>query len=207
MATLQQAHDLARSLLGERQTPPEVFTDVFLLDHSKAAYREIQRRMAAAGVTLSKAYVQFDVAIAVQSVTDGAVGYPTTVIKPIRLWERAQASVLFADFVQMEEAWPEIIPRAAVATLIHWEWKDKTLFFVGSSAARTIRMLYAKYLADLTGVGDALLIPDSLDALAQGTAAFAARSRGSTLAGDLETIFDAMVQKMIEADGGRLTGA
>lgn len=207
MATLTQAHDLARTLLGERQVPAEVFTDAFLLSLSPEIYREIQRRMAAAGVAALKDYAQFDIAALAVSITDGGAGYPLTVIKPIRLWERAQASILFSDFVQMEEAWPELIPRANVATLVHWEWKSKTLYFVGSSTARTVRMLFAKYLTDLTAVGNTLDIPDCMGALAHGTAATAARSRGSTLAADLESVFDAMVEKLIERDGGRNTGA
>ena len=207
MATLLEAHDLARTLLGERQVPAEVFVDSFLLPLSKEIYREIQRRLAAAGVPQLKDYGQFNIAAATTSVTDGAVGYPLTVIKPVRLWERDQTSVLFADFVQMEEAWPELIPRAAVAALAHWEWKAKTLFFVGASGNRTVRMLFAKFLTDLAAVGDTLAIPDCMGALAYGTAAAAARSRGSGLAADLDTVFEGMVQKLIERDAGRNTGA
>jgi hypothetical protein len=207
MAILTDAHNLARTLLGERQTPPEVFNDTFLLGLSPEIYREIQRRLAAAGVAQLKDYAVFNVAIATLSVTDGAVGYPLTVIKPRKLWERDQASVLFADYVEMEEAWPSLIPRAAVTALVHWEWKNKTLYFVGGLGARTIRMEFAKYLADLTAVGDTLAIPDCMGALAYGTAAAAARSRGSGLAADLDTVFEGMVQKLIERDMGRATGA
>src|SRR5206468_3782104 len=113
--------DLARILLGERQTPPEVFTDAFLLKLSIECYREIQRRFARQGYPRLKDYAQFDVALSVNpvSVTDGAAGYPTTVIQPLRLWERLATSVLYSDFVQMEEADPELIPRATLASLVH----------------------------------------------------------------------------------------
>lgn len=208
MATLQEAHDLARVLLGERQSPPEVFTDAFLLTISKDIYREIQRRFEAAGVPLLKDYVLFDVTSGTVSVTDGQSTYPAAgiVIKPITLWEGAQGSTLISAFTQMEEAWPFLIPRGVTAVLTHWEWKNKTLYFIGSSASRTVRMLYAKYLTDLAAVGDTLAIPNVVGALAQGTAAMAARSRGSSLAGDLEDIFDAIVQELIAADGGRNLG-
>ncbi|MCI0725045.1 MAG: hypothetical protein L0338_39685 [Acidobacteria bacterium] len=205
MATLLEAHDLARTLLGERQSPPEVFTDVFLLPLSKEVYREIQRRLARNGFPRLKDYAQFNLTAGVLSITDGAAGYPTTVIQPMRLWERDQASALFADFVQMEEADPELIPRATVTALVHWEWKNDSLNFVGATGNRTIRMLFAKYLVDLAAVGDTLAIKDVVGALAAGTAAAAARSRGSTLAPDMDTLFTDYVQKLIDRDFGRLT--
>lgn len=210
MATLQQAHDLARILLGERQTPPEVFTDAHLLQLSPEVYREIQRRYSAAGHPLLKDYVNFDISSGTVAITDGTGTYPAAgiVIKPITLWEGAQGSTLIGSFVQMEEAWPYLIPRAVTAVLTHWEWKNKTLYFVGSSASRTVRMLYSKYLADLTAVGDLLAIPNVVGALAQGTAAAAARARGADARSkDLESVFGDIVNELIAADAGRGTGA
>jgi hypothetical protein len=209
MATLQQVHDLVRSIVGERQTPPEVYTDAFLLTLSPSVYREIQRRFAQAGVQHLIDVASFNIAIGVLVAGVGTAGWPTDgIIKPIRLWERAQASALFSDYVLMEEADPELIPRATLATLSHWEWRSYIINFLGALTARTVRMQYSKYLADLTAVGDTLLITDSLDAMGYGTAAEAARSRGALdKAKDFETMFNGLVQGLIDSDKSRQEGA
>jgi hypothetical protein len=197
VATLSDAHNLARSLLGERQSPPEVFTDTFLLTLSPEVYREIQRRLTLAGFPQLRDYVTFTVLTNVTSVTDGHAGYPTTVIKPLRLWERSSGSTAFSDFVLMEQADPELVPRAQTAILSHWQWQTKSILLVGASADRTVRMFYSKFLTDLTATSDTLAIADSVGAMAYGTAAAAARSRGSDLAADLEKVFESMVKELI----------
>ncbi len=209
MATLQQVHDLARALMGERQAPPEVYTDAFLLTLSPSVYREIQRRFANAGVQHLIDTVNFDIATGTLVAGPGTTGWPALgIIKPIRLWERLQSSALFADFVLMEEADPELVIRAPLATLSHWEWRSYMINFIGATVNVTVRMQYAKYLADLTAVGNTLLITDSLDAMAYGTAAEAARSRGSLdKAKDFETMFNGLVQGLIDSDKARQEGA
>ena len=207
MATLLDAHDLARNLIAEWQTPPEVFTDARLLEFSPEVYKDIQRRFAAAGHPRLKVYDLFDIAAGVTSATSGDASFPTDMIKPFVLWEAAQGSLSLSAFSQMEEAWPYLIPRAALATLIHWEWKNNTIYFVGASATRTVRMLYAKYLPELTAVGNTLLIDDVVGALAQGISAAAAFARGSTRAEGLKTDFENTVASLIAVDGSRMGGA
>jgi len=209
MATLTDVHNLVRALVGERQTPPEVYTDAFLLTISPSVYREIQRRFGAAGVQNLIDVAQFNIASGILVAGVGTTGWPAAgIIKPIRLWERPQVSALFSDFVLMEEADPELQIRATLATLSHWEWRSYIINFIGASGNVTVRMQYAKYLADLTAVGDTLLITNSLDAMAYGTAAQAAESRGATeKMKAFETMFDTIVQTLIDEDSARKEGA
>lgn len=210
MSTLSDANNLARALLAEWEATAEVYTDENLVEFGKAVYREIQRRFAVAGHPLLEEYVLFDITAGVTSISDGSGSYPAAgvVIAPKILWEGAQGSTLLSAFVQMEEAFPYLIPRAQTAVLTHWEWKNKVIYFIGSSATRTVRMLYAKYLTDLVDQTSNLLIPNSVDAMAYGIAAAAARARGAqAVSKDAETIFDSIVTGMIGTDAGRMVGA
>jgi len=213
MATLADVFARVRFLVGERQTPPEVYTDAFLGLGAPGVYNEIQRRFAMEGHPLLKDYAQFNITAGILVAGAATVGWPgspaSLVIKPIRLWERPQASVLFADFVPMEEADPELIPRAQTTVLTHWDWGSGSIDFIGSSVNTTVRMNYAKYLAALTGAAaDILLIPNSVEAMAYGVAAEASRSRGAAdKAEGFFGMFDEIVKEMISADGSRGTGA
>jgi len=211
--TLALVFARARALVGAL-APDEVYTDARLGSFAPGVYREIQRRFAMAGHVLLSDYAQFNVTAGVLSVGAATVGWPGTpddnlVIKPTRLWERPQASVLFSDFVEMEEVDPYLIPRAQTTVLTHYEWGGRTIDLVGSSVNTTIRMAYAKYLAPLTGAaGDVLLIPDSVEAMAYGVAAEAVTSRGAKEKGEaFFGQFGEIVERMIQSDAGRLQGA
>lgn len=204
MATLADALALARTWMGERQSPPEVFTDDFLIPIAQEVYRDIQRLLEKAGFPLLSDYAQFDVATGTGLVEDGDTGYPTDVLKPIRLWERAQGSALFADFVPMEEADPDLIPRAATNELTNWEWQGEKILFIAALTDRTVRMKYDKYLADLVDENSTLEIKDSVGAMSLGIAAGAGMSRGSPFAKDAELLYQGTVEEMINREQGRL---
>lgn len=210
--TLAQVFARARAIVGALP-PDEVYTDTRLGTFAPGVYKEIQRRFALAGHPLLKDYAQFNIAAGILLAGAATTGWPgspaSLVIYPIRLWERPQTSALFSDFVPMEEADPDLIPRVATAPLTHWDWGAGQIDFIGATVNATIRMLYAKYLAALTGAaGDVLLIPDSVEAMAYGVAAEAVRSRGAKdKAEAFFGQFGEIVGEMINSDAGRNTGA
>jgi hypothetical protein len=203
--TLGQVTALVRSLLND--AAGNVYTDSVLLNYANSAYRRVQRKLANTGSNL---FITDDVLLIVaaipaaqqdpstQTVINDATAapnqLPANLLAPKKIWERPNGTT--QDFVEMVDLTSHggLPSRLQGFTLDEWEWRTDGIYFVGATQDTQIRLRYTSALPDLVGPTDVILIRNSQEALAYGTAAAAANARGSELA----VKFDAAAEDSIE---------
>ena len=129
----------ARSLLNDPGATN--WTDTVLMPLLQIGHQELQVALRASDSPVMKGLV-IDVALADDTTT---VANPTSIIEPIRLWERTQASGDYTSYVLMTEVddLPLVEPGG---TLKYWKWMDETFSFLGSTAAQYLRIWYWKQI-------------------------------------------------------------
>jgi len=165
----------ARTLLNDDGNT--LWTDVVLMPKLAQAHRELQVKLRFAASPVMRAIAD-DQAVAASAIT---VASPADMVEPIKLWERSGTGGTIADYIPMTEVDPLPI-TAQAATLIWWQWSiasAEVINFLGSSAARKVRILYWRSLAVPTANTDLIGFINGELYLAPRVAALAAGSVGS----------------------------
>ena len=190
----------ARTLLNDDAAT--LWTDTSLFPKLAQAHRELQTKLRFAAAPVMRA-------IYTETLAANAtvfVNQPTNMVEPITLQETDSAGTL-ANFTPMTEADP--LPNIAPgATLVYWQWADEIVTFIGSTASRTVKMVYWRSLVIPT-VNTALIgfINGELY-LAPRVAALAAASVGNKDVAALATgMAEAALNEVILSNRGRAGAA
>lgn len=174
------------------------WTDAALFPKLQQAHRELQIKLRRAAAPVMKTtYTE----------TVGAGGLvfaaqPTDLVSPIQLWEKAAGDPVTL-YALMTESDP--LPNVAqVATMIWWAWIQEQVTFVGSSAARMIKMSYWRALPIPATNTDSIGFINGELYLAPRTAALTAGSVGNAAElAALTTIADGSLNEVILSNRGR----
>ena len=135
------------------------------------AYRELQTKLTALGISVTKEVLSAIPLLAGSKVLDDGAGLPTDFLYPIELGERLLGS--FDKYVPMEEReWePDSKPQQGLGC---WTFREESLKFPGATTDREILLRYFKSLGSLSDVNTPIMITESQTWLAQRSAALAA---------------------------------
>lgn len=170
----------ARVLMGDvsqTSTVGEAYPDVILIPFVARAYRYAARYLRAQGVGLFRKE-SAAILLAVGKTQFNRISptplYPSDMLRPIQLRE-APASGGTYQIMKLSDGF---LPDQPISgTLKIWDWREDELRFPGASVDTNVQIQYESELSVVTAGTDTCLIPDSLDALAALTAAYAALSR------------------------------
>lgn len=140
------------------------------------AYRELQLKVSALGIGITKE-VSLPVPVIVgQTNLSPGSGLPNELLYPIHLSERAPGT---SDrFVDMEERdWEPNTKPSTVLGL--WVWREESIKLIGATQEREVLVRFVKTLGGATETTSQITILDSDVWLAQRTAALAALLLGS----------------------------
>lgn len=184
--------------VAARQTYRDVVDDAraFLIDPSGTVFKDsvlvaivnlAQRRVhmslasvgAGQGFFLTNTATDIPITAVTQTTLDwtSASPLPNDLIVPLKLWEKPTGST-DDNYVEMTKV-ERLAQRTQDDRLIEWWWENNQIQFIGSTAARTIRMEYNMMLPKVSDLSVALPIPAEADALVFYTAYFCALGRGS----------------------------
>jgi len=196
---------LSRAMLNDLQGL--YYSDTVLIPCLNLAYKRVQRKLK----NISSATFEVDIAyvvvalIAVDASAQASISdatappnqLPVDLVEPLELWERPNLST--QNFVPMVDVTNKGgLPSIQQGpTLMMWEWRQDMLNFVGATQDTQIRIRYRKMFPAATDGNSVILIRDAADAIAIGTAAIAAESRGSPLATQLDAAFEDAVEDLI----------
>lgn len=170
-----------------------IYPDIALLPILQKSYRELQVKLSALGISVSREVIGTTFLLAgIKTLGDGS-GLPTDLIHPIELGERAFGSE--DKFARMDEVeWePDAKPTDHLSV---WSWREEAIWFVGATTDRQIFIRYIKSLTPLTTGNTPVLINDSTTWLAQRTAALAA-----LLLGHNPSRAEALITDLYSANG------
>jgi len=186
----------ARTLLNDDAATN--WTDASLIPKLQQAHKELQIKLRRAAAPLMKGtYVE-----AVASTTTTFATPPVDLVAPIQLWEKAGADpvTLYALMTESDPL-PNVVQTA---TMIWWAWVAEVVTFIGSSANRTIKMLYWRSLPLPAANTDSIGFINGELYLAPRTAAIAAGSVGQAAEmGTLAAMADASLAEVILSNRGR----
>lgn len=149
-----------------------IYPDTALIPLLNKSYRELQVKLAALGISVTKEVIGTTFLLAgVRSLVDGG-GLPTDLIYPIELGERASGSTT-EEYQHMVETEWEPSSKPSV-NLNVWTWREEALWFVGATTDRQLLIRYVKSLTPIMDITTPILINDSQTWLAQRSAAMAA---------------------------------
>ena len=159
----------------------ECYTDAILLPFVARGYRYAGRYLRAKGVGIVR---KQSAAIAVTSgqttltrSPGAAPNFPADMLRPIEVRERPTGGAVGTyKTMRVNDGF---FPDQALGTELKiWDWRLDQLITPGSTTSSIdVQIQYEADLPALTTVGDSILIPDSIDALANLAAACAAASR------------------------------
>lgn len=167
-------------------------TSAYLAPYIKAAYREVQRRLATGGATI--ATNQQDVALPAAATTLSLTTTPALTadfVAPYRLWEKASTDSASA-FIEMRGV-EELPFRDQTTMLQQWMWLGGVIKFVGATQANTVRVEYESTLALPAGTpadNTDLVIPGIEDPMAWYAASHATMPRDPTFSSACKGRFD-----------------
>lgn len=170
------ASDVMERSAAELNDPGQsLYTDAKLLPYLKQAVDDLTDEFIDNGVGSLK-----EVSAAL-SITAGTVDMsstlPSDVIIPVRMQERTPG--------QGDDDWigmvgPSALPvRAQWSSLVHWNWRENQIYFVGATSAREVRLFYRRLFAAVTTAASAIEMPTALSFLAARTAQLAASLQGA----------------------------
>lgn len=174
------------------------WTDAALFPKLQQAHRELQIKLRRAAAPLMKTtYTETVVAS-----STGFATPPDDLVAPIQLWEQTPDADI-STFALMTEADP--LPNVDPATtMIWWAWVEEVVTFIGSTANRTIKMLYWRALPIPQVNTDPIGFINGELYLAPRTAAIAAASVGqSQEMQTLAAVADASLNEVILSNRGR----
>lgn len=148
----------------------ELFTNSVLIPFAKRAYDELQNKLALNGHQIGE---EVSATIDVPANTLIMPSLPSDLIEPIKLYERADGSVLENDWVLMtKERILEI--GDPQNTLAVWDWRENEIKFRGCTTAREVKLIYAKFQASIVDPNTSLPVINCKPFLSARVAALAA---------------------------------
>ena len=108
--------------------------------------------------------------------TDMSSTLPTDVVVPVRMHERADGGD-DDDWISMVKG---VLPiREMGPILVHWEWRESMVYFVGATVAREVRLTYRRLFSPISGASSSIEMPTAMSFLACKTAEHAAGLAGA----------------------------
>jgi hypothetical protein len=174
-----------------------VYSDQALLPLLNKAYRELQIRLARAGMGPTKEVAdRVPVFAGITFLGDGS-GLPAGLLYPIELREGPMNGPI-SDFVGMEERnWEPTFQQTDQLRV--WAWREEQLKFPGATTNRDVYIRFMKGLTAIDNVNVPIQILNSELFLESRTASIAAAvlgenyTRASTLNSDAEMWYDTLV--------------
>jgi hypothetical protein len=173
------------------------------------AYRDVQRLLRAAGVTmfrrtsapivLAAGVTRIERTAGVSPVSPTA--YPSDLVRPVEVAERINPAG-GTTLTRMSQSAGIMEDRALTALMQEWDWKYDAIVFPGATGDVAVVIEYEAALADLTSGSSTLLITDGDDAVTYLAAARALRSRGGQddLAATLETAAQQSIAAIVASE-------
>lgn len=189
------ALDTARALLNDEGV--QLWTDAILRNKLAVAHRELQVQLRANACPVTRTSVILTVNPGEMTVTN-----PTDIIEPVVLWEK-DVGAPDSEFERMTEYDP--LPIKSISDrLIYWRWAEEAIQFLGSTAARDVKIIYKRMLAIPAVPSDSIGIIDGESFLGPRIAALAFGSTGNTQAADWCTnMAVATLTDILNANRGR----
>lgn len=169
MPTAGAVMDQAAALLND---PSKVdYTYTVQLPYLKSAYNKLQLRLHSLGLpVIEEISSTIDVAINATTVT-----YPADLVQPIKLEERLDGtSDLFVKVEKIDDI-PEMDP---VSNIMYWNWREEVIYINPPTTAREVLLKYFKSLTAIADQSTNIPVINSLEYLANKTAALCARFIG-----------------------------
>jgi hypothetical protein len=192
----------ARTLLNDDAAT--LWTDAILFPKLQQAHKELQIKLRRSAAPLMKTFYT-ETLSAYTSGGAGQTGFltpPADLISPIQLWEKAAADPVTLYALMTES---DTLPNVTqAATMIWWAWVEEVVTFIGSTAARMIKMLYWRSLPLPAVNTDLINFLNGELYLAPRTGALAAGSVGEekTMSA-LAALADASLGEVITSNRGR----
>jgi len=179
-----------------------IYSDGALLPLLSKAYRELQTRLARAGMGATKEVAErIPVTAGTVYLGDGS-GLPLGFLYPIEVKEGSSGARL-QDFAPMEERnWEPTMQQ--VSELRVWCWREEQIKFVGATQDRDVYIRYMKGLAPISDVNVPIQILGSELFLESRTASIAAAvlgenyTRAQVLNSDAEQWYDVLVGTLVK---------
>lgn len=179
-----------------------MYPDPALLPLLSKAYRELQTRLARAGMGVAKEVAErVPVDAGVTSLGDGS-GLPLGLLYPIEIREGPRGAPI-KDFHLIEErTWePNTPPESELRV---WVWREEEIKLVAANTARDIQIRFMKGLTGVTDVNSPINILNSELFLESRTASIAAAvlgenyTRANALNADAEQWYDVLVGTLVK---------
>jgi hypothetical protein len=190
----------AKPLLNDPQGI--IYSDVSILPMLNKAYRELQIRLARAGMGTSKEVAtRVPVLAGTISLGDGS-GLPAGLLYPIEIREGSPGEPL-QNFADMEErSWE---PTAQQNTQLQiWAWREEEIKLVGSTVDKELYIRYMRGLSPITDANSPIYILNSELFLEARTASISASllgenyERARVLNEDAEMWYDVLVGTLVK---------
>lgn len=147
------------------------WTNAVLLPHVVDAFEELVEGLESVGASILK---EVSAAITVTANATTAT-LPSDVVAIYRVSERKSGSTDLYDLMA-EKSW---LPEETKTTLLrYWQYREQTIYFLGATEAREIKLEYLKNLTNLTTTSSVIDILHSTRFLQYRTSAIAAGFRG-----------------------------
>ena len=201
MSQANIALEMARTHLNDELG--SLWPDTKLLPKLRAAYREMMNELElndiplfnnVTGVLTVNALTTDDANLDMSTV----IGYPTNMIEPIWLKERAIGQ-MNADFVDMTQV--DFIPNIAKGNqLIWWSWMNGTIMLLGALVNTQVQLRFRQALTPPNTVNDSLVVTLSESFLGPETAYMAmisTRNFDQGVAGALKSLAERNLENII----------
>lgn len=147
------------------------YTYAVQLPFLKSAYNKLLLRLQDNGVTvLEEISTAINVAIDATTVTS-----PADLLQPVKLEERLDNSTDLYQPVAKVDAIPEIEQLSYIA---YWNWREEVIYINPPSLAREVKLTYIKTLTAIVDENTTIPVINSLEYLANKTAALVTRFIG-----------------------------
>lgn len=149
------------------------FTTTVLLPFLKIAYRELRDRLTLAGIPIVDKQTSSPIVISAGSTSVSSA--PSDMIEPVELHERTTGSSEIW-IPMMERSWEPDEPQSNI--LRYWIWREQTVYLLGATVSREIRVRYKKDITQLVDTNSAIAVVNGFSFLATRTASLAAGDIG-----------------------------
>lgn len=150
-----------------------LFTNATLLPYFQKAYQELQDLLQLSDVPV---IWEATAATTISALGTTFTPMPADFFNPIELHEKAVGEPDFFYQLMVRVMW---LPEAQQGpALTWWEYREEAINFIGSTAARQVRLRYYKALPTITVVGDTVTVNNAKTYLASRVAALAAFTIG-----------------------------
>lgn len=151
-STVSQVLDAARTHLNDDMRIN--WPDQFLMPKLQEAHRELQLILVANGIPTVNATATVLTVPALTTDLTTVTGYPTDLIEPIWLKERA-ANQQMVDFMDMTER--DFIPNfQQIPELVFWAWVGEKIILLGATTVREVQLRYRRKLVTPTLTTDTI---------------------------------------------------